>query len=62
MFWVCRDYPTVDICGEGTALTPGQASLDLQDENKALMNNTIANKDKIFFVFIFVFTIVMYLR
>lgn len=41
--------------------TPGHASLDLQDENITVMNNTTANKDKIFFVFIFVFTIVLYL-
>ena len=38
--------------------TPGQASLDLQEENKAEMKRAIANTDKIFFAFMIVSIIV----
>lgn len=47
------------VCSDETCPTPGQASLDLHDENNAAMKSAIANIEKIFFTFIYVFNIVI---
>lgn len=47
------------VCSEETCPTPGQASLDLHEENNAATKRAIANIEKIFFTFIYVFNIVI---